>query len=128
MHRRRSLYARAWARAGSRPVESWPPNAMPAERSLRYTDVPVATVTEQPAVRETREGGSASQWAEGDAAPSPAGPVEPDHRIRMPPARALPKFLQTVRFGMRPLGFSLEARRELGDGWQVQLTSRLEPI
>jgi len=101
---------------------------MPAERSLRYTDVPVATVTEQPAVRETREGGSASQWAEGDAAPSPAGPVEPDHRIRMPPARALPKFLQTVRFGMRPLGFSLEARRELGDVWQVQLLSRVEPI
>ena len=71
---------------------------------------------------------AAPRPAEGRAAPSPAGPVEAGAPVRMPPARALPRFVQTVRFGMRPLGFSLDARRELGDVWQVQLLSRGEPI
>jgi cytochrome P450 len=44
----------------------------------------------------------------------------------MPPARPLPPFLQTVRFGLRPLTSSLAARRELGDVWQVKFLQRDE--
>jgi cytochrome P450 len=40
----------------------------------------------------------------------------------------MPRFLQTVRFGMRPLSFNLAARRDLGDVWQVQLLTREEPF
>jgi cytochrome P450 len=46
----------------------------------------------------------------------------------MPPAVSLPTVVQTVRFGIRPLGWNLTPRRELGDVWQVRLLSREEPI
>src|SRR5438874_6510390 len=62
----------------------------------------------------------------GSAPPSPAGPLEMDEPVRLPPARTLPRFLQTVRFGMRPMSFNLAARAELGDVWRVQLLSRAE--
>ncbi len=48
--------------------------------------------------------------------------------VRMPPARAETRFLQTIRFVMRPLTSSLAARRDFGDTWQVQLLSRGEPF
>jgi cytochrome P450 len=70
----------------------------------------------------------APEVAEREAPPSPAGPVDPDRPVRMPPARSLPRFMQTVRFAMRPLTSSLAARRELGDVWQVQLLHRDESI
>ncbi len=60
--------------------------------------------------------------------PSPTGPVGDDQPVRMPPARDLPRFLQTVRFMMRPLSSSLATRRELGDTWQIELLSRSEPF
>jgi cytochrome P450 len=79
----------------------------------------MATVTEVTPVREAPEG----------AAPhSPAGPVDPGRGVRMPPVLPMPRFLQTVRFGMRPLSFNLAARRDLGDVWQVQLLTREEPF
>src|SRR5438067_2533385 len=56
--------------------------------------------------------------------PSPAGPLEASEPLALPPARELPRLLQTLRFGMRPMSFNLSARRELGDVWQVQLMSR----
>ena len=59
---------------------------------------------------------------------SPAGPVAPEEPVRMPPARDQSRFVQTIRFVMRPLSSSLAARRELGDTWQVQLLSRGEPF
>jgi cytochrome P450 family 135 len=62
----------------------------------------------------------------GDAPPSPAGPLDAPEPVRLPPARKLPRFAQTIRFGMRPMGFSLAARAELGDVWRVQLLSRIE--
>jgi cytochrome P450 len=62
----------------------------------------------------------------GVAPPSPAGPLEEDEPVRLPPARSLPRLLQTVRFGMRPMSFNLAARAELGDVWRVQLLSRAE--
>jgi cytochrome P450 len=67
------------------------------------------------------------QEAGGSAPPSPAGPVE-DATMRMPPGLSLSKFAQTVRFGMRPLSFSVKAQRRLGDVFQVRLLSRDEPI
>jgi cytochrome P450 len=66
--------------------------------------------------------------AQGAAPPSPAGPVDGDLPVRMPPALPLPKFLQTLRFGFRPMSFNLGTRRELGDVWQVKLLTRDEPI
>src|SRR5881275_1187948 len=60
----------------------------------------------------------------GEAPPSPAGPLAAPEPLALPPARELPRLLQTLRFGMRPMGFNLRARRELGDVWQVQLMSR----
>ena len=65
-------------------------------------------------------------FAETVAPKSPAGPTGGDEPVRMPPARQLPKFFQTVRFAMRPMSFNLRARQELGDVWQVQLLSRVE--
>jgi cytochrome P450 len=62
----------------------------------------------------------------GEAAPSPAGPLDAPEPVRLPPARALPRFVQTMRFGMRPMTFNLAAREELGDVWRVQLMSRIE--
>ena len=60
--------------------------------------------------------------------PSPAGPIGDGHAIRMPPARRLPKLVQTLRFVANPLGASLSARRDLGDVWQIELLSRHEPF
>ena len=60
----------------------------------------------------------------GEAPPSAAGPLEAHVPLVLPPARELPRLLQTLRFGMRPMSFNLSARRELGDVWQVQLMSR----
>ena len=51
----------------------------------------------------------------GDAPPSPAGPLEAPEPIRLPPARKQARFLQTIRFGMRPMGFSLAARAQRRD-------------
>jgi cytochrome P450 len=64
----------------------------------------------------------------GDAPASPAGPLDTEEPLRLPPARSLPRLLQTARFGMRPMSFNLEARAELGDVWRVQLMSRAEEI
>src|ERR1700751_827673 len=62
----------------------------------------------------------------GDGPPSPAGPLDAPEPLRLPPARALPRILQTLRFGMRPMTFNLSAREELGDVWRVQMLSRME--
>src|SRR5947208_5067659 len=66
--------------------------------------------------------------AETNAVPSPAGPVDPDTAIRMPPGRHQSRLLQSIRFVMRPMSTSLSARRELGDVWQVRLLSREQPF
>jgi cytochrome P450 len=60
--------------------------------------------------------------------PSPAGPVDDDHPIRMPPGRAHGRFAQTVRFVAGPMGTNLAARRDFGDVWQLHLLSRREPF
>src|SRR5580700_3243616 len=62
----------------------------------------------------------------GEAAPSPAGALEAEEPLAMPPARELPRLVQTLRFAMRPMSFNLKAREELGDVWRVQLLSRHE--
>jgi cytochrome P450 len=67
---------------------------------------------------------SASRALIGDAPPSPAGPLDAREPVRLPPARTVPRLVQTLRFGMRPMSFNLRAREELGDVWRVQLFSR----
>jgi cytochrome P450 len=64
----------------------------------------------------------------GEAAPSPAGPIDANEPIRMPPAVQGPPWLQTIRFGVRPLAFNLNARRRFGDVWQVNILARREPF
>ena len=55
----------------------------------------------------------------GQASPSPAGPVEPDEPLRAPPAVALPRTVQTLRFTQRQIQFVFGSRRELGDVFEV---------
>jgi cytochrome P450 len=69
-----------------------------------------------------------SDVRERQAPPSPAGPVDSDRAIRLPPARRSPRLLQTINFGLRPLTTSLRARAEHGDVWMVELLSRNEPF
>jgi cytochrome P450 len=59
---------------------------------------------------------------------SPAGPVDDDRPISMPPSLGRARLTQTIRFGMRPLRFMLAPSRELGDVWQLNLISRDEPM
>ena len=72
----------------------------------------------------------AERWSAGiaTAPPSPAGPVDGDEPIRMPPARSMPAWLQTIRFSARPRGANLRPMRRYGDVWQLQLLSRSEPF
>ena len=52
----------------------------------------------------------------GEATPSPAGPAADDGApVRLPPALALPRALQTLRFSVRQIEFVFRARRELGE-------------
>jgi cytochrome P450 len=71
---------------------------------------------------------SVADVREGEAPVSPAGPIEADGSARMPPEMKLSRFQQTVRFGTRPMTFSLDARRRFGDVWQVRLLSRDLPF
>ncbi|MBV9312123.1 MAG: cytochrome P450, partial [Solirubrobacterales bacterium] len=71
-----------------------------------------------------------AQIATGQETPpsSPAGPVDDDAPIRLPPDRSMPRFLQTAWFGLSPLRFNLSAQREFGDVWQMSLLSRKDPF
>jgi cytochrome P450 len=62
------------------------------------------------------------------APPSPAGPVEDDRPLRMPPGQHRSRLVQTITFGARPLSFMLRPSRSLGDVWQLELLSRDEPM
>lgn len=62
------------------------------------------------------------------APPSPAGPVDNELPVRMPPSLGPARLIQTIRFGMRPLRFMLAPSRTLGDVWQLNLLSRDEPM
>ncbi|TMK98882.1 MAG: cytochrome P450 [Actinobacteria bacterium] len=89
---------------------------------MAAADAPTAT----PAAAATQDQDLHDNPLIGEAPPSPAGPLETPEPIALPPARKLPRFVQTVRFGQRPLSFHLSARRELGDVWSVQLMSRIQ--
>jgi cytochrome P450 len=56
----------------------------------------------------------------GAAPSSPAGPADPQALIRRPPAIAMPRALQVLRFNQRQIEFVFRARRELGDVFQMQ--------
>jgi cytochrome P450 len=59
---------------------------------------------------------------------SPAGPVEREVPIRMPPLMPGRPVLQTLRFARQPMAFALDARRRSGDVWGMRLLSRSEPF
>src|SRR4051794_41719474 len=61
--------------------------------------------------------------------PSPSGPIEDtDGTWTLPPAPPLSPLAQTVRFGVRPLGFSFKSRNALGEVFRIRLVSREESI
>jgi cytochrome P450 len=64
----------------------------------------------------------------GAAAASPAGPVEPTTPISLPPLEPGRPLPQTLRLGLRPLEFALDARRRHGDVWRLRVISRREPF
>jgi cytochrome P450 len=55
----------------------------------------------------------------GAAPPSPAGPAEEGHPVRMPPAVGAPRLLQTLRVNTRQASFMFKARREIGEVFGV---------
>src|SRR5271156_4504769 len=56
-----------------------------------------------------------------DAPPSsPAGPAQAGGAIRHPPAVAMPRALQMLRFSRRQIEFVFRARRELGEVFEMQ--------
>src|ERR687897_2638436 len=57
----------------------------------------------------------------GQAAPSPAGPLEPEQAAGMPepPAIASPRLLQILRFNQRQIQFVFRARRQLGEVFRM---------
>jgi cytochrome P450 len=91
----------------------------------RYTCVPMSVAAPSSIAQADPV---ADRLRERRPVPSPTGPVGDDQPVRMPPARDLPRLLQTMRFIMRPLSSSLAARRDLGDTWQIELLSRSEPF
>jgi cytochrome P450 len=56
----------------------------------------------------------------GGAAPSPAGPATAGEALRSPPAVALPRRLQVLRFTQRQIEFVFRARRELGEVFRME--------
>jgi cytochrome P450 len=61
--------------------------------------------------------------------PSPSGPLEStEEGWNLPPTPPLKPFAQTVRFGVRPLGFSFKSRNALGEVFRIRLVSREESI
>src|SRR5947209_16444741 len=81
-----------------------------------YRRVPMALAV---AVPDLEAGGPI-----GEARRSPAGRRGAPEPVALPPTRTLPRLLQTIRFGKRPMEFNLGAREKLGDVWRVQLLSR----
>ncbi|MFL5824846.1 MAG: cytochrome P450 [Solirubrobacteraceae bacterium] len=65
---------------------------------------------------------------EASAPPSPAGPVDADQPVRMPPGLRAPRLLQTLKFGAQPMAFNLGPQRRFGDVWQISILSRDEPM
>ena len=60
-------------------------------------------------------------------APSPAGPLEDaSGDWNLPPTPPLSPFIQTIRFGVRPLGFNFKARKLLGEVFRVRIIGRDE--
>jgi cytochrome P450 len=80
------------------------------------------STTEQAVAREDHDG--RSQPAEAGPPPSPAGPVDDGTPIALPPAIALPRLVQAMGFGLRPLGFNLSNQRRFGDVWQMEIPTR----
>ena len=58
----------------------------------------------------------------GQAPPSPAGPLEADEASSLPepPAVAMPRLLQILRFSQRQIEFVFRARRELGEVFRME--------
>lgn len=54
------------------------------------------------------------------ALPSPAGPAEEGDEVRSPPAIALGRTAQILRFSQRQIEFVFKARREYGEVFQMQ--------
>jgi cytochrome P450 len=70
-----------------------------------------------PSASPAKTSGLPADGLVGTAAPSPAGPIEPDElsELRAPARIALPRLVQSLRFNQRQIEFVFRARRELGE-------------
>jgi cytochrome P450 len=60
-----------------------------------------------------------------DYAASPSGPLEDaTGDWNLPPTPPLSPFIQTIRFGVRPLGFNFKSRKLLGEVFRVRILGR----
>ena len=62
----------------------------------------------------------------GEAPPSQAGPVTNGEAVRLPPGDPAPNWLQTIRFGIRPISTNLRNYRRYGDVWNLKILARKE--
>jgi cytochrome P450 len=66
----------------------------------------------------------------GQAPPSPAGPLEAEEAAALPepPAIAMPRLLQVLRFNQRQIQFVFRARRELGEVFRMHGVIPGQPV
>jgi cytochrome P450 family 135 len=66
----------------------------------------------------------------GQAPPSPAGPLEAEEAAGLPepPAIAMPRLLQVLRFNQRQIQFVFRARRELGEVFRMHGVIPGQPV
>jgi cytochrome P450 len=79
---------------------------------------------------EPRAGTAPGDSLVGEAAPSPAGPIEPADAAGLPrpPEIPLPRVIQTLRFNQRQIEFVFHARRKLGDVFRMRATVGDNPV
>src|SRR5438477_496982 len=102
--RRRSPAGRAWLES-TRPTRAAP--HLVHSCTMAITAASPETHAAPPAVATPHDHDLHDNPLIGEAPPSPAGPLETPEPIAMPPARKQPRFLQTIRFGQRPLSYHL---------------------
>ena len=88
----------------------------------------MASATAHSAATAATTAPTAAALAELATPASPAGPVDDGRPVRMPPGQDQRRLVQTARFVADPLGTNLQAHRDYGDVWQINLLSRREPF
>jgi cytochrome P450 len=88
---------------------------------LDFGEANMSDRTGVPAEQVARYDESSAEGLIGQAPPSPAGPLEAEEAAGLPepPAIAMPRLLQVLRFNQRQIEFVFRARRELGEVFRM---------